>query len=295
MQQAAAVVRSSRPNFLILAPVCVASGIALAWKQGVDVSVLDITLVILGALLAHADVNLFNEYDDFLSGLDFHTARTPFSGGSGSLPEMPGAAPWVLTAAIMTLALVILIGLYFLWQVGWPMLIIGGTGVLLIVSYTRWLTRRPLLCLLAPGLGFGPLMVLGSVLALGGRLDAMAVLASCVALLLVSELLLINQIPDADADRRVGRRHLVILLGRDAAARLVILLLLGSYLLVVAGVLTRLLPPATLLALLPLPAAFWITVRLPGAWENGQLNRVLGVNVAVLLTTLSLLALGISL
>lgn len=295
MQQAAAVVRSFRPNFLILAPVCVASGIAVAWEQGADFTVLDISLVILGALLAHAAVNLFNEYDDFRSGLDYHTARTPFSGGSGSLPEMPGAAPWVLTAAIMTLALVILIGLYFLWQVGWPMLIIGGTGVLLIVSYTRWLTRQPLLCLLAPGLGFGPLMVLGSVLALGGRLDAMAVLASCVALLLVSELLLINQIPDADADRRVGRRHLVILLGRDAAARLVILLLLGSYLLVVAGVLTRLLPPATLLALLPLPAAFWITVRLPGAWENGQLNRVLGVNVAVLLTTLSLLALGISL
>lgn len=295
MQEAAAVVRSSRPNFLVLPPVCVASGIAVAWEQGADITVLDLALIILGAVLANASVNLFNEYEDFLSGLDYHTPKTPFSGGSGSLPECPAAAPWVCAAAFATLATVVLIGLYFVWHAGWPMLLIGAIGVLLIITYTRWLTRRPILCLLAPGLGFGPLMVLGTVLALGGRVDAVAILASGVALLLVSELLLINQIPDADADRRVGRRHLVILLGREAAAHVVTLLLLGSYLLILAGVITGLLPVATLLALLPLPASFWIAARLPGAWENGRLNQVLGVNVAVLLATLALLALGITL
>lgn len=296
MQHAVAVVRAFRPNFLILAPLCAAGGIAVAWRQGVPLSVLDLGLVLLGALLAHAAVNLFNEYDDFRSGLDLLTRRTPFSGGSGALPETPEAAGGVRAAALGTLALVVAIGLYFLWHAGWPILVIGIAGLALILTYTRWLTRHPLLCLLAPGLGFGPVMVLGSVLALGGRIDAMALLVALVALLLVSELLLINQIPDAEADRQVGRRHLVILAGRDRAARVVALLLLGGYLVVIAGVAAGVLPGTTLLALLPLPAALWLAARLPGAWRVPErLHRVLGTNVAVLLSTLALLALGLSL
>jgi len=174
--------------------------------------------------------------------------------------------------------------------------VLGAAGVVLVLTYTRWITRSPLICLLAPGLGFGPVMILGSLIALGARLDAAAVAASAISLLLVSELLLINQIPDADADRKVGRRHLVITMGQPAAARLAGLLLLGSYGLLGSAIWVGWLPTWTAIALAPLPAAIWVSTRLRGALSNpAQLNTLLGINVAVLLATLALLICGLSL
>ncbi|MBU2873054.1 prenyltransferase [Marinobacter salexigens] len=296
MSEAVAVVRASRPNFLVLAPLCVGLGVAVAWQQGEPPALLDTVLVFIGALLAHAAVNLFNEYEDFTSGLDLITTRTPFSGGSGALPEVPGAAKRVLAAAIGTLALVILIGLYFLWQRGLPMLVLGAAGVVLILTYTRWITRSPLLCLFAPGIGFGPVMVLGTLVALGARLDATALTVSVISLILVSELLLINQIPDAEADRKIGRRHLVITLGTRAAARLVSAMFISGYAVLVTGIITGWLPLASILSLATAPFALWLVLKLPGAIDQPDaLNVLLGTNVAILLATLALLIVGLSL
>ncbi|MBY5937473.1 prenyltransferase [Marinobacter nauticus] len=296
MSETLAVVRASRPNFLLLAPLCAGLGLAVAWQQGQAPELLHTFLVFLGAVLAHAAVNLLNEYDDFRSGLDMITVRTPFSGGSGALPEVPSAARRVLWAGLGTLAVVVTIGLYFLWLRGLPLLVLGAAGVVLVLTYTRWITRSPLLCLLAPGMGFGPIMVLGTVIALGASIDTTALLVSLVALLMVSELLLINQIPDAEADRAIGRRHLVITLGPEKAAHLVAGLLLASYGVIVAGVVSGYLAMTSLIALAPLPAAIWISLRLPRVLAMpDQLNHVLGANVAVLLSTLALLVTGLSL
>ena len=296
MSETVAVVRATRPNFLMLAPLCAGLGLAVAWQQGQPPALLDTLLVFVGALLAHAAVNLLNEYEDFISGLDKITRRTPFSGGSGALPEIPSAARRVLLAGLGTLALVIGIGLYFLWLRGLPMFVLGAAGVVLVLTYTRWITRSPLLCLLAPGIGFGPVMVLGSLIALGAQLDATALVCATVALLLTSELLLINQIPDAEADRQIGRRHLVITLGPRVASRIVAALLLASYGSIGIAASAGLLPAWSLLALLPLPVAVWISWRLPKALERPEaLNPVLGSNVAVLLATLALLMVGLSL
>lgn len=296
MSEAVAVVRASRPNFLVLAPLCVGLGVAVAWQQGETPALLDTLLVFVGALLAHAAVNLLNEYEDFISGLDLITSRTPFSGGSGALPEIPGAAKHVLVAALGTLALVILIGLYFLWQRGLPMLVLGTAGVMLVLTYTRWITRSPLLCLFAPGIGFGPVMILGTLVALGARLDATAIIVSFISLLLVSELLLINQIPDAEADRKIGRRHLVITLGTRAAAHLVSALFISGYVVLVTSIFAGWLPLPSIMSLATAPFAFWLAWKLPGAINQpAALNVLLGANVAILLATLALLIVGLSL
>nr|WP_298374971.1 prenyltransferase [uncultured Halomonas sp.] len=289
----AAVTRATRPSFLILAPLCVLLGISLAVNQPISLHGLDVALVLIGGLLAHAGVNLLNEYDDFHSGLDLITRRTPFSGGSGALPEHPSAAPQVLITALATLVGIAAIGVYFLWLRGWPMLIVGLSGVFLMVAYTRWLTRSPLWCLLAPGLGFGPIMVLGTLIALGGRVDETALMGSAVTLMLVSELLLINQFPDVEADRRIGRRHLPIVVGLPVASRWVAGLLLGAYGLIALGRLYGLLPMDAWLAFLTLPAALWIALRLPKALKDEEaLQKIMSINVTTLLSTLLLLAVG---
>ncbi|EON91758.1 prenyltransferase [Marinobacter lipolyticus SM19] len=290
----AMVLRASRPNFLVLAPLCVALGIVLTWRQMAALDGVHLALVLVGALLAHAAVNLLNEYQDFRSGLDLATTRTPFSGGSGALPDRPEAAPKVLVAALMTMATMSAIGLYFLWLRGLPMLLLGVGGLVLIISYTQWITRSPWLCLLAPGLGFGPVMIWGTQVALGAQPDASSILVAVMVMLWGSELLLINQLPDVAADRQAGRRHLSIVLGLKVAAAVVAVLSLGSYLLLGAAMIVGVLPAASGLAMFTLPAALWVAWRLPHALDdNSKLSPVLGVNVATLLTTLVLLGVGL--
>lgn len=289
------VIRATRPNFLILAPLCGWLGIILAWRESGAINGAHILLVIVGALLAHAAVNLLNEYEDFRSGLDLMTVRTPFSGGSGALPEKPGAAPQVLVAAMSAVAAVAAIGLYFLWLRGIAMLLPGLLGLLLVIGYTRWITRSPLLCLLAPGLGFGPAMILGTQVALGGIPTVGSVLVSIMAMLLISELLLINQFPDVDPDRRVGRRHLPIVAGLKRSAVVVTCLLLGAFMTLLVAIASGQLPLIAGIAFLALPGALWVARQLPHTYQDNEaLSPVLGINVATILGFLALLGIGLA-
>lgn len=293
-----ACLRSSRPNFLVLAPLCAGLAITAALADGYPIAVPDALLAMLGALLAHAAVNLFNEHQDFRSGLDELTERTPFSGGSGALPEQPEAADAVHAAALSCLLGVASIGAWFLWRAGPVMLLYGLLGLGLVVAYTGWLTRRPWLCLLAPGAGFGLLMVLGAYQALTGTLTTTAMAAALIPTLMVSALLLINQLPDIDADRRVGRNHLAIRLGPLRAARLVVVLLALAFGVVPVAWLAGALPATAWLMWLMVPVLAWL-VR--GLWhlppevergEAGPLLPLMGRNVVLLLASLSLLNVG---
>jgi len=85
-----------RIPFLLLALACVLLGIATAHYQGSGLDMLYLLLALVGGLAAHVAVNALNEYDDFRSGLDMKTERTPFSGGSGVLPANPERARYGL-------------------------------------------------------------------------------------------------------------------------------------------------------------------------------------------------------
>ena len=73
-----------RANFLLLPVVLVAVGAGAAHRAG-PVHLPSLALILVGVILAHVSVNLFNEYSDWRTGIDEHTPRTPFSGGSGIL------------------------------------------------------------------------------------------------------------------------------------------------------------------------------------------------------------------
>lgn len=284
--QCHAVIRSTRPPFLLLTPACLLLALGSALYSGASLSLTDVVLLLLGALFAHISVNTFNEYFDFRSGLDNLTQKTPFSGGSGALVDVAEAAPWVLSLAIASLALTAAIGLYFLFQAGAALLPLGTAGILIIVTYTQWLNRQPLLCLLAPGVGFGPLMVIGAHLVLTNSITDVAGYVSLVPLCLVSNLLLLNQLPDIDADRRVGRRHFPIVYGVDKSLLVYLALSFTAVVIIITGVVSGILPSAALLSLLPLSLTF---VVFPGARKHTDdipgLLPYLGVNVAATLLT----------
>ncbi|KZZ60552.1 MULTISPECIES: prenyltransferase [unclassified Oleiphilus] len=125
-------IQTTRPPFLILAPVCVLLGLSLAYQAGYSFKLIDLILIFAAALLAHASVNSLNEYIDFKSGLDLKTERTPFSGGSGALPNNPSALKHALILGLVSLSLTALIGLYFVYSVGLILLPLGIAGIALV-------------------------------------------------------------------------------------------------------------------------------------------------------------------
>lgn len=283
-----------RVPFLALAPACVVLGLATAvWSSGA-VNPWHFILALVGGVCAHVAVNALNEYSDFRTGLDYRTQRTAFSGGSGTLPKKPELAAQALKTGVGASGIVALVGLYFLWIWGWSILPLGVLGLVVIVAYTPWLTHSPILCLIAPGIGFGPLMVVGTDFALTGQYSLTALAASLVPFFLVSDLLLLNQFPDVEADRSVGRRHLPIAVGRRASSIVYGVFLLAAYLSIVAGVALGVLPAAGLLGLATLalaaPAALGAYRR---ADDVAGLKPVMAINVVVNLVTPLLVALGL--
>jgi 1,4-dihydroxy-2-naphthoate polyprenyltransferase len=288
----AAAMASMRLPFLTLPPACVALGAGVVHATGGAVSMLQLIIVLVGAVASHVAVNALNEYHDFRSGLDFATQRTPFSGGSGYLtPDKPRVA---LIVGLLASAVTAAVGLYFLYTRGWGLLPLGGLGLLTIVTYTRWMTGRPLICLVAPGLGFGTFMVLGTEYALSGQYTWTGVVASLVPFFLVSNLLLLNQFPDVAPDAGIGRRHLPIAIGRHRSAWVYTLFLAAAYVTVAIGVGLSLFPLAGLAALVTLlisaPTARGV---LQHADDIPQLVPLMGRNVLITLATPALLSAGL--
>jgi 1,4-dihydroxy-2-naphthoate octaprenyltransferase len=239
-------------------------------------------------------VNALNEYFDFRSGLDLRTRRTPFSGGSGTLPAQPGAARVALATGLITLAIVALVGIYVIVLRGWAILPLGLLGMIVIFAYTKWMLRNPWGSLVAPGLGFGTLMVMGTYFALTGAYTWTSFVASLIPFFLVSNLLLLNQFPDAEADKTVNRRHFPILIGRKASARIYTAFLAAAYLTIIAGVLLKILPVWALLGLLTLPLAFKASqTALQYPDDLPKLMPALVMNVLINILTPLLMAIGL--
>ena len=224
--------QSLRPPFLLLTPVCVFLGAAGAFA---DVKTFNLALmlpILVVALGAHCAVNGFNEYLDFRSGLDNLTSRTPFSGGSGALVAHPHALNQVLLISVFCLALTIISGLYLVYLKGIELLLAGILGIFIIIAYTRVINRMPITCLLTPGFAFGPLMTGGTYWVLVGQLSMSSLLISLPVFFMVNNLLLVNQIPDVEADKQVGRKTFPIKYGLKAT---VWVYLLFSVLTMVSG------------------------------------------------------------
>ncbi|HLO33479.1 MAG TPA: prenyltransferase [Anaerolineales bacterium] len=283
-----------RLPFVILAPACVLVGLGSAYLETGHINWFYSALALIAAVSAHISVNAFNEYFDYKTEVDARTQRTPFSGGSGTLQAHPELAKATLILSWTSLVITGVIGLYFLSVWGWKALPIGILGLFLLYGYTVWMVYQPALCLVAPGLGFGPLMVLSVHFALTGTFTWQAFIASLVPFFLVSNLLLLNQFPDVEADRFAGRRHFPILLGRTASGYIYIAFLIATYLVVVLGVLFGLLPRFSLLALLTIVFAVQIVRNVLTNSENvPALIPAMGQNVLVNLLTPVLLAIGL--
>jgi 1,4-dihydroxy-2-naphthoate octaprenyltransferase len=283
----------SRAPFLLLPVTLVALGTAVAACDGY-LSWPRTILALVGLLGLHAAVNAFNEASDFRTGIDLHTSRTPFSGGSGTLPAGELSPAAAVALAVVGSSIGLATGVWLLFLVGPALLPIVLLGAVATLGYSDLLARHYLGELFA-GLGLGGLPVLGTALVQGGPLGPPALLAALPAFLLTFNLLLLNEFPDEAADRAGGRRNLVLLLGRRGAARLYAVAALAVPAIVVGGVLARIWPAAALAALLPsllLAAPLGWALRRP---DEEVPVAALGANVTWILLTNALLAVALAL
>jgi 1,4-dihydroxy-2-naphthoate octaprenyltransferase len=280
-----------RFQFLPLTIILVSLGTAIAAYQGYFHPGYFL-LAMIGSILVHVTVNVINDYHDFVDGIDLNTPRTPFSGGSGVLPSnllKPRQAFWFATICLL---IAMVIGFYFCMVKGWilfPLLLVAGFSAYFYNVYlSKWLMGE-----LFAGLNFGPLLVLGSYFIQTGRYSWETLFASLAPGILTANLLFLNEFPDREADEKGGRRHLVILLGRRGARFLFVSLLIASYLCIVVGVLTGIMPVATLIGLGTVVFG-WKAAK--GALkyydDTERLVPILGANVITILGTQALLALG---
>jgi 1,4-dihydroxy-2-naphthoate octaprenyltransferase len=280
----------TRPQFLLLSVTLVLLGTAISWHEGYF-NWLKFILTLVGLVLAHASVNVLNDYFDYKSGIDLETTRTPFSGGSGILPSGLLKPKGVYVYGVGCLMAASAIGIYLTFISGWqllPLILLGGPVIYFYTSHlTKWLVGE-----FWAGLGLGTLPVLGTYFVQTGSYSAEAFVASLAPGFLTANLLFLNEFPDVEADKKGGRYNLVIALGYKTAGRLYAALCAMTYL-SIAGVALKLMPPAALIGLASMPFAFKAISIAFKHYDNVQkLIPALKANVMTVLGTNALVAAG---
>ena len=239
----------ARAPFLLLPVTLVAAGAAAAAYDG-GFSLTSTLIALVGLVALHVSVNSLNEASDMRTGIDLNTVRTPFSGGSGTLPAGLLDMRSALVLGWAGLAIGAVIGIWFVTRVGWsliPILIIGAVAV---VAYTDFFARSGV-GEIAAGLGLGALPILGTALVQSGVIGPAAIAASIPAFFMTFNLLLLNEFPDEQADRTGGRRNLVLMTGRSTAAKIYAFAALAVPVSIIAAVLMRVWPLWAFAAVIP--------------------------------------------
>jgi 1,4-dihydroxy-2-naphthoate octaprenyltransferase len=282
--------KATRPKFFTATLVPILLGSVIAWHGSGEFNWVYFLLALLGGVFIHAGLDLANDYFDHTSGVDeINPYHNPFSGGSRAIQDGLLSPTQVLWGSIICFSIGAGIGLFLDFTLpGHTLLIIGLVGVFLAFFYSATPIRIGYTSLgeIACGLGFGPVMVLGSYYVQTGRLAWQPLWASLPVGILIALVLYINEFPDYQADKQANKKTLVVILGKKKAIRLYPVLLLLSYLIIVLGVVGRILPPHVLISFLTIPFAFR---AIKVARENfDKIFELLPANAATIAIHLSL-------
>ena len=237
-----------------------------------------------GIIFVLAAVELFNEYFDAKEGGDRIFSQ-----------EQPCIPAWFFKVGILALAMAFIIGFYLFLQTGWFVLLFSFLGFLGAYFYVgppiRWAYRGFGETVI--GLCYGPFMLLGSYYIQTRRIDFVPFFVSAISGLSVFCLAILNEIPDYYQDMVVGKRNLVVRLGKQRAVLLLKLGLTGVFTLLISGVIFKTIPVIAVAAIATLP---WILKSIKSAEKNYDNPKAFrfAVNTLVITHIVIALSLGIS-
>jgi 1,4-dihydroxy-2-naphthoate octaprenyltransferase len=243
---------ATRPAFLTITLAGCLLGFASSLSSGHGFGAATAGMSMLLALLAHAGINVLNDYYDHLNGTDAaNTGRIfPYTGGSRFIQNGVLTPSQTLAFGLSLFALVVAGGLWLLAQSGPGLFWIGLAGLVI-----GWAYSAPPLKLNGRGLGevcvaAGFLLIVaGADFVQRGTYASLPWLAGLPYALLTTNILFINQFPDREADAQAGKRHWVVRLAPEQAARLYALIAMAAAVVLAASAATGALPALALLSL----------------------------------------------
>ncbi len=259
-----------RAPFFTASLVPVFLGAAVAWSMQ---RVFDPTLFLLtvaGVLFLHAGTNIANDYFDHKNGNDEINKEylSPFTGGSRMIQKGYLQPNSLLKASFLFFGAGALTGYYLYLATGGRLIL----GLMLVGLLSGVFYSSPPFNLgnygvgeLLAGLNLGILVTLGSYYVQAGTITSEVAAVSIPVGLLMAAVLYVNEFPDYNADKTVGKNHLVVRLGRRRAVYGFITIITAAYAALVTGVLTGLVTPFTLLGFLTVPHAVRAMKTL---WKN---------------------------
>lgn len=257
------------PSFI---PAILCSVIAWLRFQAFDFTAF--LLVLAGVTIHHFGLNMLDDVFDYLHFVDQSGAaeKNPYTGGSGVLTEGLLTVREMLGGAVACFVVTAVIGFYLAYLKGWPVLVFGFIGMFSSIFYTV-----PPIKFGYRGFGelmmiinFGPVIGLGSYYVQSGRLDLEPLMVSLVLGWLMWSMLIINEIPDYEEDRRGGKLNLVARFGRKAGVFFYVAGLILAYGILLTVVMMKIAPPLALLGFLSLPLA----VRSVRVLRDNYLDRL---------------------
>lgn len=260
-----------RPRTLPAAASGVAMGCALAWYDG-SFQLLPALACVLIALLLQIGSNVANDVFDFERGADTAERLGPVRvTQAGFLTPTQ-----VKRGMVVIFGLAAMLGLYLASLRGWTVIWLGAAAILSAVAYTGG--PYPLGY---HGLGdvfvflfFGLAAVAGTYFVQVGSVSVIAWWMSVPVGLIVTAILVVNNLRDIDSDRRAGKHTLAVRLGERGAKIEYVLCMAIAYLIVPALVLMNLIPIGGMLAWLSLPVAVR-TLRTVFTQKGRPLNAAL--------------------
>lgn len=260
-----------RPRTLPAAASGVAMGSALAWYDG-SFQWLPALAALMVALLLQIASNVANDVFDFERGADTAERMGPVRVTQAGLLS-PGQ---VKRGLLVILGLAVLFGLYLASLRGWTVILIGVAAILSAVAYTGG--PYPLGY---HGLGdifvfifFGVAAVAGTYFVQVGSVSTAAWWMAVPIGLIVTAILVVNNLRDLDSDRKAGKHTLAVRIGERGARTEYILCMALSYLIVPVLVMMKIIPIGGMLAWLSLPLAI-CTLRTVFTQTGRPLNAAL--------------------
>jgi 1,4-dihydroxy-2-naphthoate octaprenyltransferase len=281
---------AARPRTLPAAVAPVLVGTSLGIRSG-RFHPLAFVAALLGAMLIQIGTNLSNDYSDARRGADADDRLGPVRVTAGGL--VPPRQ--VLVATYATFALAVLVGIYLIVIAGWILLAVGAASILAGVLYTGG--PRPYGY---EGLGevfvflfFGIVAVTGSYFVQRRDLPWEAFVLAVPVGLLISAILVVNNVRDVESDRRAGKRTLAVRMGRGPTRLLFVAMLVVAF---AAGLVCWVagpLSPWLLLTLLALPLAVAVARTVWLHTDGPSLNVALARSGVLALVYCLLLSAGV--
>lgn len=247
--------RATRARVLPIMAIPTLLGAVLAWYHHGHFHPGLALITLAGTSALHLASNVTNDLFDFQRGTD-GAARDrddAVATDSGVLTEAAMSPAAMGRLNLFLYGFAGLTGIYLSLIRGWPVLALGGAGILLAVLYVA----GPAYGYIGYGLGevgiffaFGPLPVVGSYFVQAGVMDGPGWLAALPVGLYATLILFCHHFLHWRNDRAMGKNNLVAVLGASRAAPIAVGLLGATYISMGAAVMAGAFPMPALAALL---------------------------------------------